>query len=84
MRIQKLINKLKNKINNLFFSKPQNKLDYSNSDSLNFDPSNEDILTINIIHTNDIHGKYYPNNDSTRRMPYIASIIKKLKNQYSD
>jgi hypothetical protein len=44
MKIKKLINDFKNKINNLFFSKPQNKLNYSNSDSLNFDPSNEDIL----------------------------------------
>jgi len=31
-----------------------------------------------------MHGKYYPNNDSTRGMPYIASIIKKLRNQYPD
>jgi 2',3'-cyclic-nucleotide 2'-phosphodiesterase (5'-nucleotidase family) len=84
MRIQKLINDFKNKINNLFFLKPQNKLNYSNSDSLILDPSNEDIITINIIHTNDMHGKYYPNNDSTGGMPYIASIIKKLKNQYPD
>jgi 2',3'-cyclic-nucleotide 2'-phosphodiesterase (5'-nucleotidase family) len=31
-----------------------------------------------------MHGKYYPNNDSTGGMPYIASVIKKLKNQYPD
>jgi 5'-nucleotidase / UDP-sugar diphosphatase len=84
MRIQKLINEFKNKINNLFFSKSQNKLNYSNSDSLILDPSNEDIININIIHTNDMHGKYYLNNDSTGGIPYIASIIKKLKNQYPD
>jgi murein tripeptide amidase MpaA len=41
MRIHKLINDFKNKINNLFFSKPQNKLNYSNSDSLILDPSLE-------------------------------------------
>jgi 2',3'-cyclic-nucleotide 2'-phosphodiesterase (5'-nucleotidase family) len=85
MNIKKLINQIKNQFNQLFKNlNSENNILIDTKNYIKDKYSNDDIETINIIHTNDMHGKYYPNNDQTGGMSYVATIIKKLRNQYSD
>lgn len=83
MIIKDFINKIADSFFNFF---NQDNINFTDSIDIikNNSDSDDSIETINIIHTNDMLGKYYPNNDSTGGMPYISTIIKQLKTKYPD
>ncbi len=80
MIIKDIFNKISKNFRNFLSKNDTNSINIIND---KFDSDNS-VEMINIIHTNDMHGKYYPNNDSTGGIPHISTIIKQLKIKYPD
>ncbi len=47
-------------------------------------PEPQDKVTITIIHTNDMHGKYRPTHSGMGGMPYVATVVKEIRRRYPD